>query len=79
MQILDIAAGVVIGNTVAMGGIAATNLFLERKRLKRTAKRWQQLDKDAEIAYQKWVETSVKPTTKAPTKKVAAPKRTKVE
>ena len=69
-MILEIAAGVFIGNSVSMGAIAGVNLWLERKTSKQKEAIWAKLLKQAD-EYEK---TLVKPTAKK--RSTASPNRT---
>ncbi len=75
-MILEVAAGVLLGNTVSMGLIAGVNMHLDKKHAKKMKDRW---DTIAELADTVFDQEAPKPRQTAKKKATAAANRTKVE
>lgn len=76
-MILEVAAGVLLGNTVSMGLIAGVNMHLDRKHAVKVKERWEQIAKLADQVFdQDAVEKPVKTTAKK--RATAAASRTQV-
>ena len=73
-MILEIALGVTVGNTISMGGIALTNLWLERKAMAKRKQYWADLSsKIDEVMDTEKIETTLRTSAKkrATAKKVS--------